>query len=587
MGLWSWLPASWSRPVPARSRRPAGSRRTARARPGADPGWRALPPVQRTLGDGAQPVARLGDFAGSLATWQSPRMLTGLEHGRGPSAPPGTVAGIVDAVGGAPGLTSLPAAAVTLSRSSMVLRVARRAVTSCSARCGSTGRAGRCSARCRTFAGRRRWCSGRWSRRRDRAVPRRPGCRGFPVGEVGVSPAEPAGFGRRRRPAARAGPSGAGPSGSDHPGPNYPGPNHPGPTVWVRTVWAVEPSGSEPFVARSFAEPADSGPSAAISRPICAVPASRRDREHPPVAQRSVADATRRPDRVRPDPGRHTLAAHARRPPALRRWADYRSGVAAAPRRTGAGGGPVVRDGAAAADGTAGAAGRRGGAARRVPAAVRRHLASPLRASSSATPTTAALDAGHTAPGLVGGAPDAAGPSPDGPVAGATSASPGVGASGLTPHRFGSAGPPGRAPLLADDRLPRSRTSGASIDPIDAPSTPTISRLAADPTPAPRRLGLGAPLTRPPHARPVHPVRPARSCRCSPPDPPDPSTCPARSERLRHRAWNRPARTTRPTCPAAAPSTAPLPTSTPAPPHRTSRRQYRSRSRPSRSQVDD
>ncbi len=36
-------------------------------------------------------------------------MLTGLEHGRGPSAPQGTVAGIVDAVGGAPGLTSLPA----------------------------------------------------------------------------------------------------------------------------------------------------------------------------------------------------------------------------------------------------------------------------------------------------------------------------------------------------------------------------------------------------------------------------------------------------------------------------------------------
>ena len=39
-------------------------------------------------------------------------MLTGLEHGRGPSAPQGTVAGIVDAVGGAPGLTSLPASPV-------------------------------------------------------------------------------------------------------------------------------------------------------------------------------------------------------------------------------------------------------------------------------------------------------------------------------------------------------------------------------------------------------------------------------------------------------------------------------------------
>ena len=103
MGLWSWLRESWSgsssedSPVPtaAPARAPA---------PAPDPGWRALPPVQRTLGDGAQPVARLGDFAGSLTTWQSPRMLTGLEHGRGPSAPQGTVAGIVDAVGGAPGL---------------------------------------------------------------------------------------------------------------------------------------------------------------------------------------------------------------------------------------------------------------------------------------------------------------------------------------------------------------------------------------------------------------------------------------------------------------------------------------------------
>src|SRR5688500_4242750 len=108
MGLWSWLRDSWSGSSSGGSPAPTAAPAPA---PAPDPRWRALPPVQRTRGDGAQPVARLGAFAGNLATWQSPRMLTGLEHGRGPSAPQGTVAGIVDAVGGAPGLTSLPAAA--------------------------------------------------------------------------------------------------------------------------------------------------------------------------------------------------------------------------------------------------------------------------------------------------------------------------------------------------------------------------------------------------------------------------------------------------------------------------------------------
>ena len=117
-------------------------------------------------------------------------------------------------------------------------------------------------------------------------------------------------------------------------------------------------------------------------------------------------------------------------------------------------------------------------------------------ASASATPTTAALDAGRTAPGLVGGAPDAAGPSP---VAGAASARPDAGASGLMSTAAAPPNPPGRAPLLADVPPAPQLTSGASTEPIDGPSTPTVSRLAAGPTPAPRRLGLGAPLTRPPH----------------------------------------------------------------------------------------
>ena len=80
-------------------------------------------------------------------------MLTGLEHGRGPSAPAGTVAGIVDAVGGAPGLTSLPAAPVSSDAVPLLggSSGARRPVTSCSARCGSTRRAGWCSGFCRSF----------------------------------------------------------------------------------------------------------------------------------------------------------------------------------------------------------------------------------------------------------------------------------------------------------------------------------------------------------------------------------------------------------------------------------------------------
>ena len=109
MGLRSWFGGTWLRGTGSSSQ--AASAPVAPAAPPvvADPGWRALPPVQRVLAEGAQPVARLGDFAGSLATWQSPRMLSGLEHGRGPSAPAGSVAGIVDVAGGAPGPTSLPA----------------------------------------------------------------------------------------------------------------------------------------------------------------------------------------------------------------------------------------------------------------------------------------------------------------------------------------------------------------------------------------------------------------------------------------------------------------------------------------------
>ena len=119
MGLWSWLrgvsePDTGGTSAPSL---PSGGEPSGRdaAAPPSDPGWRALPPVQRTLADGVHSVARLGDFAGSLATWQSPRMLTELEHGRGPSAPSGSAVGIVDATPGPPGVAELPVAGVPLS----------------------------------------------------------------------------------------------------------------------------------------------------------------------------------------------------------------------------------------------------------------------------------------------------------------------------------------------------------------------------------------------------------------------------------------------------------------------------------------
>ena len=119
MGLWSWLrgvrePDTGDASAPGL---PSGGEPSGResAAPVSDPGWRALPPVQRTLADGVHSVAHLGDFAGSLATWQSPRMLTELEHGRGPSAPSGSAVGIVDATPGPPGVAELPVAGVPLS----------------------------------------------------------------------------------------------------------------------------------------------------------------------------------------------------------------------------------------------------------------------------------------------------------------------------------------------------------------------------------------------------------------------------------------------------------------------------------------
>ena len=113
MGLWSWLREPWSRPEAPQASTPTAPADRAPVAP-PDPGWRALPPVQRTLADGVHSVAGFGDFAGSLSTWQTPRMLTGWSTG-GAVGALGLGRGIVDAVSGRPGLTQLPAAGVPLT----------------------------------------------------------------------------------------------------------------------------------------------------------------------------------------------------------------------------------------------------------------------------------------------------------------------------------------------------------------------------------------------------------------------------------------------------------------------------------------
>ena len=226
MGLWSWLRGLLVRPVPAGAARRAGA---------AGPRTRAPPPIPGG--------ARCRPSSGHSATARSPSRGSvtspgASRPGRAPGCSPGwsTDADRRRPRGRSRGSSTrwagrpvrracrLPRCRVPSCRCSAVPRVARRPVTSCSARCGSTGRAGRCSARCRTFAGRRRWCSGRWSRRRDRAVPRRrPGCRGFP-GRRRWGCRRPS----RRRPRTSAAAQQPGP-GPDHMAPDRPDPNHPSP----------------------------------------------------------------------------------------------------------------------------------------------------------------------------------------------------------------------------------------------------------------------------------------------------------------------------------------------------------------------
>ena len=424
-------------------------------------------------------------------------MLTGLEHGRGPSAPQGTVAGIVDAVGGAPGLTSLPASPVPSSVVPLLGGSSRGAapdeVVQRSVRFDRPGGAVQ-----RALSDLRGT-----STVVQRAVEPSTGSGGSSSssGVSGVSGSAPVGVSPTDPPsaadvgggaAARAGtePYGAGSSGSEpsrsEPSGSEPSGSEPS---------GSEPSGSEPFVASPFAEPADSGPSAIRSSDFAMPPLPGETGSTPLAAQGSVADAGD-PVTAAPTLGATPLQRTLADPPApvgpagqalpqlpvVPEQVVARSFVMAPPPPTARPALPVVAGSSAGEYLQRSAATSPG--------------ATATSASASATPTTAALDAGRTAPGLVGGAPDAAGPSP---VAGAASARPDAGASGLMSTAAAPPNPPGRAPLLADVPPAPQLTSGASTEPIDGPSTPTVSRLAAGPTPAPRRLGLGAPLTRPPH----------------------------------------------------------------------------------------
>ena len=117
MGLWSWL-RERSRPEAGAGLRADGARADrATPRPPPDPGWRALPPVQRTLADGVHSVARLGDFAGSLVDLADPaRCSPSWSTGGARRRPRDRPWGSSTRCPARPGVAQLPVAGVPLSR---------------------------------------------------------------------------------------------------------------------------------------------------------------------------------------------------------------------------------------------------------------------------------------------------------------------------------------------------------------------------------------------------------------------------------------------------------------------------------------
>jgi hypothetical protein len=443
MGLWSWLREPWSRPeAPQVSTPTAPADRGPVATP--DPGWRALPPVQRTLADGVQSVARLGDFAGSLSTWQTPRMLTELEHGRGPSAPSGSAVGIVDAVSGRPGLTQLPAAGIPLTAlpgsgtSAAVQREVRFDPPRGAVLQRMMSEAARSSA-------------------------------GVLPSEAPPTVVQRSDVPAASVPAAVAMPVSAGGSVAEE-GPTVPAPSSSSPAASMEE--------SEPAVQRSAADvSASTGVADQPGSTLGSTPLQSTLACSPAVLQRSAGTTERALLQLRVVPDR----------PAVHSFVTAPAPPTARPDLPIVAGRPEVDAG----DG-----------------GVQRAFAPAPAAATPAVPAVPAVSTPTTAsavsdgPGPVGAEPAVPGLPGPGPVESST---------------FDTASPPEapeRAPLLADDPV---REVPGEVTSVADDVMPTVSRLAAGSVPVaqppsasasstqPRRLGLGAPLTRPPEQVPTRP----------------------------------------------------------------------------------
>ena len=488
MGLWSWLRGS----TPAAPATPAAVPTPAPT--AADPGWRAVPPVQRVLADGAPSVAGLGGFAASLATWQSPRTLTGLEHGRGPSAPAGTVAGIVDAASGAPGPTTLAASPTLVplhggsSGGAADAGVVQRSVRFDGPRRATVQRAvepaagdGLGGGFASTSAG------GPYADERSEFVGGPSAAGSFadvPFGSGSAwSGPEPSGAGSSVVPAGSQ-PSGAAPSGE-------PAGAEPSGATWSGATWSGATSSDAASTgATSFGTPASGATSsgttasdAASSGPVGSLPQQSEPVGPPVVAQRSAAD---RPSATTPTLGGTPLQrtlADASTPPR----APASSGGRSLPQL------PVVPDRAVTHSFVTAPPQPSARAALPVVADLQRSVGSTVGVSSTAAVPTATPDLGTRSADALpvtvlpsGSAVDVHTNAGAGPVVG-TPASPTTDpAASVDPV------PTGSAPLLAD-APPALQVAS------DAPDMPTVSRSTGA-APASRHLGLGAPLARPPRS---------------------------------------------------------------------------------------
>ena len=489
MGLWSWLRGARSGRRRAQPRRAAPPHPRRRRRP--TPGGARCRPSSGRSATARSPSRGSVPSPGASRPGRAPGCSPGWSTDADRRRPQGRSRGSSTRSAGAPGLTSLPASPVPVPpcRCWAVRRGARAGdVVQRSVRFDRPGGAvQRALSDLRgTSTAVQRAVEPSTGSGGPRRRPGRPGGPGS--APVGASPADrAAGRGRRPRRAARRDRA-VGAGSRRHR-------NHP----------ASEPSGSEPSGVATVRVRTIRRETVRRARRFRTIRhqivRSRDARRIParPDAPRSPPSApspSRRPGDGRPDPGATPLQRTLADPPA-----PVGPAATALPQL------PVVPEpvvarsfvhGATTADGAAGATGRRRSSAGEScsgpppPRQARRPLPRAPRRRRPPLP----LDVGRTAPGLVGGAPTQRARRP---VAGAASASAGCGCvrARRPPLRLRRTLPDVRRSWPTHPR-PRS-SPRRPTEPIDGPSTPTVSRLAAGPTPAPRRLGLGAPLTRPPH----------------------------------------------------------------------------------------